>query len=310
MTTPTAATLSAEKPGQPARRSASAHLIGLALAFAGVLVLSPDSLIIRSIREAPPTILFWRTLLTAISLAAIAIVMSRGRLRDAFRAIGRIGLLVAIFHAVGNIAFVVAITQTSVANTLVIISTAPLFAALLSWAFLGERIPRRTWIAVAAVVGAVLLVFSGSLESGHLGGDLVALCGSVASAATITTIRRARGVSMIPAIVIAAGITSLIALALGPRVPNSEQLGLIVFQGSLMLPAAIALIATAPRFVPAPEVSLITRLEMILGPIWVWAFLGETPAAAAIASGAVILATLTAHTALGLRAVDGTSLPR
>ena len=115
---------------------------------------------------------------------------------------------------------------------------------------------------------------------------------------------------MIPAIVIAAGITSLIALALGARVPNSEQLGLIVFQGSLMLPAAIALIATAPRFVPAPEVSLITSLEMILGPIWVWAFLGETPAAAAIASGAVILATLTAHTALGLRAVDGTSLPR
>ena len=97
---------------------------------------------------------------------------------------------------------------------------------------------------------------------------------------------------MIPAIVIAAGITSLIALALGPRVPNSEQLGLIVFQGSLMLPAAIALIATAPRFVPAPEVSLITRLEMILGPIWVWAFLGENVSAATLVGGTVVLAAV------------------
>jgi drug/metabolite transporter (DMT)-like permease len=291
-------------------RSPSAHLLGVGLSFLGVLLLSPDSLIIRTLRETPSTILFWRALLTALSLLALAAVMNRGRLFEGFRAIGRIGLLVAAFHAGGNIAFVVAVTHTSVANTLVIISTAPLFAALLSRAFLGERIPRRTWVAVGTVLVAVTVVFSGSMQAGGLFGDLVALAGSISSAATITTIRRARGVSMVPAMVLAAGIACVVALAFGAGIPHSSQVGLIILQGSLLLPAAIALIATAPRFLPAPEVSLITRLEMILGPIWVWLFLHEAPTLAAIASGTVILITLTAHTALGLRAADGTALPR
>jgi drug/metabolite transporter (DMT)-like permease len=291
-------------------RSPSTHLLGLALSFVGVVLLSPDALIIRTIRETPSTILFWRALLTALSLLVLAAVMNRGRLRGGFRAIGRIGLLVAAFHAGGNIAFVTAVTNTSVANTLVIISTAPLFAALLSRAFLGERIPLRTWVAIGTVVGAVTLVFAGSLQAGGLFGDLVALGGSLSSAATITTIRHARRVSMVPAMVLAAGITCLVALAFGAGVPHSGQVGLMVLQGSLLLPAAIALIATAPRFLPAPEVSLITRLEMILGPIWVWLFLHEAPSVAAIVSGIVILVTLTVHTALGLRTTDGPSLPR
>ena len=85
------------------------------------------------------------------------------------------------------------------------------------------------------------------------------------------------------------------------RFPDPSQLGLFVLTGSLLLPAAIALISTAPRFIPAPEVSLINRLEMVLGPIWVWAIIGEVPTIAVIASEIVILLTLTIHTILGLR---------
>lgn len=290
--------------GPDPRQGWSTHATGVVLALAGVLVLSPDTLIIRSIQESPSTILFWRSLLTALSLFVLVAIMNRGHVGAGFRAIGQLGLLVALFHACANIAFVAALSQTSVANTLVIIATAPFFAAVLSRIFLGEPIPRRTWVAIGVVVGAVVVVFYGSLQGGGLPGAVIAVGGAVASAATITTIRRARGVSMIPAMVVAAVISSVVALGFGVEVPGPNQLGLFVLQGSILLPAAIALINTAPRFIPAPDVSLINRLEMVLGPIWVWAIFGEVPTTAAIASGIVILLTLTIHTILGLRATD------
>ena len=290
--------------GPEPRKGPSTRATGLVLAFLGVLVLSPDALVIQSIQESPPTILFWRALLTALSLTVLVAIMNRGNVGAGFRAIGRLGLLVAVFHACATIAFVAALSLTSVASTLVIIATAPFFAALLSRVFLGEPILRRTWVAIGVVIGAVVVVFYGSLQGGGSLGEVIALGGSVASAATITAIRRARGVSMIPAMALAAAICGAVALGFGVQVPDPSQLGLFVLTGSILLPAAIALISTAPRFIPAPEVSLINRLEMVLGPIWVWAIIGEVPTIAVIASGIVILLTLTIHTILGLRVTD------
>jgi drug/metabolite transporter (DMT)-like permease len=229
-------------------------------------------------------------------------MMSRGGIIAAFRAIGKIGLLVATLHALSNISFVAAVTQTSAANVLVIIATAPFFAALLSRIVLDEPIPRRTWVAIGVVIGAVTAVFYGSLQGSGLVGEAIALAGSVASGATITAIRRARGISMIPAMALAALIACIVALGVGAQIPDPSQVGLFVLQGSILLPASIAMISTAPRFIPAPEVSLINRLEMVIGPIWVWSFLGEAPTPAAIASGIIILVTLVVHTAMSIRA--------
>ena len=275
------------------------------LSLAGVVLLSPDALIIRLVEEDQWTILLWRSGLSAVALTLLIALFARRAIWSWFRAIGRIGILAGVFHGLGSMLFVTSITHTTAANTLVIVSTGPLFAALMSRLFLGESIARRTWIAILVVVGAVAVVFSGSLGSASIGGDLAALGGALSLAAVFTAIRAARTVNMVPAIALGTSLTATVALLLGGRVPSTPgEAGLLLLLGGVLLPAAAALLATAPRHLPAPEVTLIVRLEMVLGPLWVWLVLGEAPGLSAAIGGAVILAALTVHSYLTLRTSD------
>jgi drug/metabolite transporter (DMT)-like permease len=267
-----------------------------------VVLLSPDALIIRLLDESAWTILFWRGVFTAVSLTLIVSVMAHGDPRRAFAAILPIGLLVAMFQAGANFSFVVAITNTSAANVLVIVGAAPLMAALMSQLFLKETVPPRTWVAIACVVVGVALVFSGTRTTNGLVGDMVALVGATCAAAASVTVRRARAVSMVPAMALSAAICSGVALWLGVTIPSPPDMALLAIQGAVVVAGAMALITTAVRYLPAPEVSLIARLELVLGPLWVWAIVGEAVAVTTIASGAIIGTTLVVHTLLGMQA--------
>jgi drug/metabolite transporter (DMT)-like permease len=275
---------------------------GLALAFAGVIVLSPDALIIRSIDEGPWTIVFWRGVFASTSLILMATVLNRGRIVEACRAVGRIGLVVALFQSGAGTCFVLAITQTEAANVLVIVSTAPLFTALFARVFLGEPIPLRTWVAIGCVIVAVAIVFQGSMPSGRVTGDVFALLSALSQAAASTAVRRAKAVNMLPALSLASVFSATLAFFIGATIPDPSQLGLMALHGLVLAPSALALLTTAVRYLPAAEVSLINQLEIVLGPIWIWAVLDERPGLHAIVGGVIIVATLTIHTLLGVRA--------
>jgi drug/metabolite transporter (DMT)-like permease len=287
----------------------SDRIRGLSLSFAGVLVLSPDALIIRLIDEDPWTIVCWLKLFGGISLTVMAYVVSRGHLVRAFRAIGRIGLLIAVFQAVAGVSFVLAVTQTSVANVLVIVAAAPLFTAVMTRLFLHEAVPPRTWVAVVCVVVGVGIVFSGSLSTGGILGDVFAICSALGQAAASTAVRRARAVNVLPALAIAASLSFLLAVAMGAVIPDRSNIGLMAFHGLVLAPGALALLTTAVRYLPAPEVSLINQLELVLGPVWVWAVLSEAPSLAAVVGGIIVGTTLVAHTLKGLRASQVTVAP-
>jgi drug/metabolite transporter (DMT)-like permease len=279
----------------------SDQVLGLLLALIGVIVLSPDALLIRLVDEGPWVVLFWRGAFTTLALTFVLATILRGRLAMAFQAILPLGLLVAVPSTGSNASFVVAVTSTSAANVLVIVGAAPLFAALFSRVFLDERIPPRTWLAIACVIGAVGLVFLGTERpSAHLG-NVVALFGALCSAGALTVLRRARGVNMVPSAVVAAALTCVLSAPAGAIIPDRADLALLAVQGSVGA-GAIALLIMAVRYLPAPEVSLIYRLELVLGPLWVWAVLGEAPAPTTILSGIVIATTLSVHSLLGMRA--------
>jgi drug/metabolite transporter (DMT)-like permease len=277
-------------------------VFGLLLALSGVIALSPDALIIRLVDESPSTVLFWRGLFSTLSLLVIVTVMFRGDLRRAFLSILPLGVLVAGLQGASNASFVVAVSNTSAANVLVIVGAAPLFAALLSRVFLGEPVPLRTWVAIACVIGGVGLIFTGTRPQAALFGDFVALFGAICSAGAITSVRRAKAVNMVPAAALAAAVVCVLAGLLGATVPPSGDLALLCVHGAVLVAAAATLLTTALRYLPAPEVSLITRLELVLGPLWLWVFIGEVPAPTTIVSGVIIAMTLTVHTVLGLRA--------
>ena len=286
--------------GRPARLSS--HATGLLLTTVGVVVLSPDSLLIRLVDTDVWTIVFWRGGFMGLTIVIGTFLWSRGGALAQLRSIGRAGLVVAGLFASQFTLFATSITHTSVANTLVIFATAPLFAAVLSRIFLGETVPTRVWLAATVSFGAILYIFFGSIGTGRVDGDLAAAGAALAMAIGLVVMRRNSHVSMVPAWGIGALLAAVVAGWFADSLSiTGEDFAVLIPSGVLVLPIAFGLIALGPRRISAPETGLLMLLETTLGPLWVWWFLEERPNAEALIGGAVVIAVLVANSLLGLR---------
>ena len=290
----------------------SEHRKGLLLTFTAVLILSPDALLVRLIECNLWTLLFWRCLLTAIMMSLLLLIRYRQGFLQSFRATGRTGLLSALVLCCGSMMFVSSLRQTAAANTLIILSATPVFSSLLSALFLREKIALRTRLAIGVCFAGILLIFSGSLKNGLLVGDLLALGATLMWASNLVILRRRRAVNMIPANVIGNLLVVPLALLLGaqPLSVSMSDAGYLLLLGGLVLPVAFAMITLGPRYLPAPEVSLILLTETILGPIWVWVVLTEVPDPTTLIAGILIVGTLMLHTLLSLVEMRTTTASR
>ncbi|MEX1037202.1 MAG: DMT family transporter [Sneathiella sp.] len=280
----------------------SPHLYGILITAAGVLILSPDGLLVRLIATDSATIMFWRGLLFSIGIFGFYALYRGFNTLNIVRAMGWRGLFAAFLFCVSTIFFVLAITHTSVANALVIISTAPLFAALFSWLILKESISLSTWIAIAVCTGGISLIFMGSIGGGSRYGDISAIACAFMIAGQITTVRHARNLDMVPSLGIAGVLTALFAFPFAtPLAITGSDFAYLVLLGLIVLPVAFGLITIGPRYISAPEVSLLMLMESIFGSFWVWLVLDEMPRPETLGGGAVVIATLIIHTGLAYR---------
>ncbi len=267
---------------------------GVLLCLCGIILLSPDSLLLRLIGADLWTLAFWRGGLSAVGLA-VAVLLMEGRQpgQQQLLRLTRQGVVVAVSFAIANLAFIFSIQNTVVANTLVIMSLSPLFAALLSYFFFREPISTGTWLAAVAIFLGLTMVFYGSLATGGIVGDLAALVTSLCVAISLVLMREHRDISMVPALAWSSGLACLAALPFAlPASLSGTALILMLVLGLIVLPASLTMIGLAPRYLPAPEVSLILRLEALLAPLWVWLVLGEVPSRQTLIGGGIILATL------------------
>ena len=267
---------------------------GVLLCLCGIILLSPDSLLLRLIGADLWTLAFWRGGLSAVGLA-VAVLLMEGRQpgQQQLLRLTRQGVVVAVSFAIANLAFIFSIQNTAVANTLVIMSLSPLFAALLSYFFFREPISTGTWLAAVAIFLGLTMVFYGSLATGGVVGDLAALVTSLCVAISLVLMREHRDISMVPALAWSSGLACLAALPFAlPASLSGTALILMLVLGLIVLPASLTMIGLAPRYLPAAEVSLILRLEALLAPLWVWLVLGEVPSRQTLIGGGIILATL------------------
>ncbi len=280
----------------------SEHAKGLTITAAGVLILTPDALLLRLIDADPWTILVWRGLGFFVVIGLISLARYGGDLPRVVRATGLIGLLITALHAMGQLLFVFSIHHTTAANTLVIIAAAPLAAALLARLILAERTARRTLAAGIVALLAVALTVHGGVQRGGFWGDLAALAVMLILALVFVLLRKAKGRDMLPALAWGGLLTCAIALAFAPTigVGGSDHLFLPLLV-LVVVPVSFVLISTGPRYLPAPEVGLLMLLETILGPLWVWLALAETPTPASLVGGLVIILALATNAWLGLR---------
>jgi drug/metabolite transporter (DMT)-like permease len=264
----------------------------------GVLVLTPDTLLIRLAATDHWTLVFWRGALMSVALFLVILWQYRNGVGQAFMRIGKTGLVVGLFYGLSSIFFVSAVTYTGVANTLIIVASAPMFAAVLGWFILRETVPFRTVLAIIATFVGILVVVGGDMGENSLIGDLLALGTAIVMAGIFVLVRRAKTVNMIPATAIGGVIAAIASLVFGvstPFVLGSEQIIWVLIMGIVVLPVSFGLLTLGPRYIPAPEVGLILLLETALGPLWVWLVLDEGVSLQVFVGGAVVVLALTLH---------------
>jgi drug/metabolite transporter (DMT)-like permease len=278
------------------------HVRGVVLATAGALCLVPDTTFIRLANAADLQIVFWRSLFIGLALVGLVAARHRRGTILAYRAIGKAGVTVGVMWGVGLVLFVYAVNNTAVANVLVILTTMPLFAALFTRVLIGEMIHRRTWLAILAAGGGVMLTFASALRLGGLDGNLAALAVAVVMAGNLTVIRRSGGIDMVPALSLAGFVAAALVLAgAWPLVVSLHDYMIIAANGLVFVPAAFALLAAGTRLLPSPQVSLLLMLETVLGPLLAWIVVHEQPPPLAAVGGMIVVTTLAMHFLATLR---------
>ena len=277
------------------------HRLGLILTLSGVLVFSPDGLMLRLIGADGLTLTAWRGTLAGLVILVGCALVYRRNFWPVVRASGWIGLLLVALNAISMLSFNMAISHTSVANVLVTFAIMPLLAALMAWAFLGERIRRDTAVALFFAIVGMMIVAAGAADGEGLRGLAWAILNAVVIAGFFVAVRHLRAQSAIPFVGIGYLLVGLVFWPFSTAAELTElQFGLLLANGLVLQPLAIALISLGPRYLPAPEVALITQLETILGPLFVWIAVAENPGPYTLAGGALIIVTLSIHSALRL----------
>lgn len=274
---------------------------GLLITTAGVLAISPDTLLVRLLELEKWSLLFYRGIIVAVCLTLLTCIFHGRNTLIHFRRIGLPGLCIAVLFTGSTICFVTSLYFTSVANTLIILSASSMFAALYSRVFLQENIPHRTLVTMVIVISSIGYIVSDSLGGGSLLGDMLAVFASMFMAGAFTVTRRTRSCNMIPATALSGLLTAAITYFPANFAVLDLRSSLLLAALGIALATAFALLTLGPRYISAPEVSLLMPIETVLGPYFIWWVIGERPTNTALIGGTIVIAALTIHSILGLR---------
>lgn len=270
------------------------YSVGVLMVFAAGTCLSLSGLILRNLEAADGwQVSFYRSVAFVATLLAWLAIRYRSRIAVPFRRVGRGGLIIAACLAVGSACYPFALMLTTVADAMFIISTTPLFAALLGRLVLGERVSPSTWSAIFAALVGIALMFAQGFEAGGLLGRVVALGPMITMAAMVVTMRHYRNIDMIPAVCLGGVVLGVFSAVMAHTVVvSTHDLLLCLLLGTVQFGLAFLLLTRGSPHVPAAQVALLLLAEPVLAPLWVWIFVGEVPSRLTMIGGVIVLAAL------------------
>ena len=269
---------------------------GSLLAFVAVIFITPDSLFIRLSTVDTWGLVFYRGIIPFFTVFFIMLLIYKLNFFKILFSSGYQGLIYIATFTVTNITFVVSIQNTNVANTLVMIATAPMLSAIMGGIFLKEPPNKKTWISIIITFLAIIYIFFDSLKLGNFYGDILGFITAVGLAIGAVTIRSAKSKNLVPAAVVGKlFVASFALLFIESFALNDKDLFIIPLMCIICVAIPFVLVTIAPRFIPAEEVNLFFLLETIIGPLWVWAIIKEQPSLETIQGGLIIIITIAVH---------------
>jgi drug/metabolite transporter (DMT)-like permease len=284
----TTATVALETSQRQRRGQIYVALAAVAWSTAGVLQ--------RQLTLDTATQAMGRAVFAGLALLAYVAVVEHGQVRAAFRSVGWAGIAVAVCVATASASFIAALNHTSVARVLFLLTVAPILAALLARVTLGEPITQRTWFAMALALLGVAVMLGAPSEASLAGDGLSFLC--ALSFATMIVITRWRhDISMAPATCLSQLLVVVVFLPFAtPGDIGGDDIVWLAALGIGQIGLGFALLTVGARLIPAAQVGLITLLEVVLGPLWVWLALDERPSTLTFVGGAIVIVAIVIQT--------------
>ena len=271
------------------------HLKGLLIAFFGILILTPDAVLVRLADSNSWTVLFWRGIFFATGIIVILLITYRSKAINELINIGKEGVLIGLLTALGGTSFILAIHYTSIAKTLVIISISPIMVAIVSLFMLKEKPSLYTWLSMIVVFFGIYIVMSGDTSGMNLMGNLFALAAVVVGGFSFTLLRKYKNVNMVPAMAVNGIVIALIGFVFADSLVLSSQSMLYILASGVVLAVSFSLITIAPQYIPAPEVAMFFPLGTVLGTLMAWIVVNEQPSGNALIGGSIVIVTLFCH---------------
>ena len=275
---------------------------GSLMAFVAVMFITPDSLFIRLSNVDTWGLVFYRGIIPFFTVFLVMLLIYRLNFFKILFNSGYHGLIYIGTFSLTNITFVVSIQNTNVANTLVMIATAPMLSAILGAIFLKEPPDKKTWVSIIITFLAIIYIFFDSLKLGNFYGDILGFITALGLAVGAVTIRSAKTKNLVPAAVIGKLFVAIFALFfIESFILANKDLIIIPLMCVLCVAIPFVLVTIAPRYIPAAEVNLFFLLETIIGPIWVWLIIKEQPSIETLYGGVIIIITIAIHSFLKLK---------
>ncbi len=279
----------------------AAHRRGQAYAVGAALAWSTAGVLQRELSVDAATQVAGRAFFAVLALLAFVRWSKHGGGLRAFARLGRAELAVAVCTGIASSAFIIALNHTTVANVLFMQAVAPIAAALIAWLALREPISGRTGVAMAVALAGVGLMVGGPGGARGLGLALSVLM-TLSFAVSVVITRHRRDISMAPAICLSQALVLMTFAPFShPGQIGGNDLLLIALLGVTQIGLGLAFLTMAARLIPAAEVALISLLEVVLGPLWVWLALSERPATATLVGGVVVIGAVVLQAAPAAR---------
>ena len=281
------------------------YRLALLLVIASSVANSGSGLIVRSMDSAGGwQIIFYRSCFLSVALGVVFVVQNGWRVRGALRDLRPWALLGSLCIASVNTCFILALTYTTVANTMFLLSAAPIFTALLGWIVLGESVARGVWVAMGvALVGMGVMLWDG-VGAGTLFGNALAMMAALSFGIFVVVLRKGRGVNMLPVVILGTVLAGVFAAFMCEWAfsISYHDVALLFLWGALLAGTVHAIFTWASRHVPGAELTLLVLIEFILAPMWVWLVIDERPSVATLIGGALVIAAVASRALVSFRA--------